>query len=188
MARRGLDATQVVAAAANIADAEGWDAVTLARVAAELGVRPPSLYNHIAGLEDLMQRIAQLALRELADRMRRSAVGRSGRDALYALLAAYRSYILDHPGRSISFVVAFSREDPEHIAAGEEIQGVALAVVGGWGLEDEEATHAVRVIRSAAEGFVRLEVSGVFATGPVADASYERLMRTLAGGLDAWGS
>jgi AcrR family transcriptional regulator len=43
MPRVGLDSEAVVSAAAELADAEGLDAVTLARVAGRLGVRSPSL-------------------------------------------------------------------------------------------------------------------------------------------------
>src|SRR6185437_527132 len=47
IARAGLSTAAVVAAAAEIADAEGLDRLTLARVAAAAGVRTPSLYNHV---------------------------------------------------------------------------------------------------------------------------------------------
>ena len=58
MPRMGLDAERVVDAAAGIADAEGLEAVTLARVAGELGVRAPSLYNHVDGRDDVLRAIA----------------------------------------------------------------------------------------------------------------------------------
>ena len=51
----GLDPERVVDAAAAIADAEGLDAVTLARVAGGLGVRAPSLYNHVDGRGGLLR-------------------------------------------------------------------------------------------------------------------------------------
>ena len=50
MARKvGIRVDDVVEAAATVADAEGLEAVTLARVAAVLGVRSPSLYAHVDG-------------------------------------------------------------------------------------------------------------------------------------------
>jgi len=61
--RQGLDRTRVVGAAAALADAEGLEAVTLARVAAGVGVRPPSLYVHVAGRDALRREIALLGLR-----------------------------------------------------------------------------------------------------------------------------
>ena len=47
MARVGLDTRQIIETAAKIANAEGIDNLSLKRMAAELGVRAPSLYNHI---------------------------------------------------------------------------------------------------------------------------------------------
>ena len=47
MSRRTLDTGQVVDCAAELADADGLDAVTLTRVAERLGVRQPALYRHV---------------------------------------------------------------------------------------------------------------------------------------------
>jgi AcrR family transcriptional regulator len=50
----GLSRSAVIAAALGVADAEGLEAVSIRRVAAELGVRPMSLYTHIASKDDLV--------------------------------------------------------------------------------------------------------------------------------------
>jgi AcrR family transcriptional regulator len=50
----GLTRSEVVAAALGVADAEGLEAVSIRRVAAELGVRPMALYSHIASKDDLV--------------------------------------------------------------------------------------------------------------------------------------
>ena len=78
MPRRGLDTARVVQEAARIADAEGLDEVTLARVAAALGVRAPSLYNHVDGRAGLLRLLALRSIDELADALRDAAVGRAG--------------------------------------------------------------------------------------------------------------
>ena len=62
-----------------IADAEGLDAVTLARVAGGLGVRAPSLYNHVDGRAGLLRALALRGVRELTAALRDAAVGRVGR-------------------------------------------------------------------------------------------------------------
>lgn len=56
--RAGLDRRTLVIAAAEIADHEGIEAVTLAALANKLGVRSPSLYNHINGLQELRTQLA----------------------------------------------------------------------------------------------------------------------------------
>ena len=185
MARRGLDAARVVEEAVTIADADGLEAVTLARVAAALGVRTPSLYNHVASLDALRRGIVLRGLRELGDALRRAAVGRAREDALLAVARAYRAYAHERPGRFAATVAAPAPGDEELQAAAGDVVAVVVAVVGGWGIEDDDALHAVRAIRSALHGFVTIEAAGGFGIPLDLDVSYERLVRTLAAGLDA---
>jgi AcrR family transcriptional regulator len=53
--RPGLSADAIVAAAMRLADAEGLEAISMARVAAELGFTPMSLYRHVTSKEELFQ-------------------------------------------------------------------------------------------------------------------------------------
>ena len=53
--RPGLSAEAIATAAIKIADAEGLDAVSMARVAAELGFTTMSLYRYVANKEELLQ-------------------------------------------------------------------------------------------------------------------------------------
>jgi AcrR family transcriptional regulator len=55
---RGVELAQVIEAAARVADAEGLHALTMAEVAAALGLRPPSLYSHVDGLKGLRRAMA----------------------------------------------------------------------------------------------------------------------------------
>jgi AcrR family transcriptional regulator len=183
MPRMGLDAERVVDAAAGIADAEGLEAVTLARVAGELGVRAPSLYNHVDGRDDVLRAIAVRGVRELTSALREAAVGRSSADALTAAARAYRAYARAHPGRYAATVAAPTRGDEEHRAAASEAVDVMLAVMRGWDLQGDDAIHAVRAFRSAVHGFVAIEAADGFGMAVDVDASFDRLVASLAGGL-----
>src|SRR4051794_12744931 len=80
-ARAGLDRDAVVAAAIEIVDAEGMKALSLARLAQELGVRTPSLYSHVDGQRGLRRALWIATVDELGDVLRTSVLGRSGDDA-----------------------------------------------------------------------------------------------------------
>jgi AcrR family transcriptional regulator len=181
--RMGLDAGRVVDVAATIADADGLPGVTLARVAGELGVRAPSLYNHVDGRPGLIRAVALQAIRELTAALRDAAVGRSGPDALAATARAYRDYARAHPGRYAATVTAPAPDDAEHRAAAGETVDVVLAVLRGWDLDGDEAIHAARTFRSAVHGFVVLEAAGGFGMKLDLDESFERLVATLGAGL-----
>jgi AcrR family transcriptional regulator len=184
MPRMGLDAERVIDAAARVADADGLPAVTLARVAADLGVRAPSLYNHIDGRAGLLRAVALRGVRELGAALRDAAVGRSGPDALAAAARAYRAYALAHPGRYAATVAAPTGDDPVYRAAVGETVEVVLAVLRGWELAGDDVVHAARAFRSAVHGFVVIEAAGGFGIPVDLDASFERLVATLAAGLE----
>lgn len=184
MPRAGLDHATVVATAADLADAEGLDAVTLSRVAAALGVKPPSLYNHVQGRDGLLRGIALLGLDELAVVLRDAAVGRSGDDALLAAAQAYRQYVKAHPGRyAAGAVAAPAPDDTELQQAGAAVIATLTAILRGWDLTDDDTIHAVRAIRATVHGFASLETAGGFGLEQDVDVSFARLVTALAAGL-----
>jgi AcrR family transcriptional regulator len=183
MPRSGLDTARVVEEAARIADRDGLSQVTLARVAAALGIRAPSLYNHVEGLPGLLRQITLLSVAELTEAMRDSAVGRSGEDALRSIAHAYRTYAQAHPGRYASTVRAPAPEDAEHFAASQRAIEVIFAALGAWGFSGDALLHRVRVVRAALHGFVSLETEGGFGLALSVDESFELTLQTLIAGL-----
>jgi AcrR family transcriptional regulator len=185
MPRTGLDTESVVAAAAELADAEGLDAVTLARLAKALDVRSPSLYVHVGGLPDLRRRLAARGARELTALLTAAATGRSGADALAAVARAYRSYARDHPGTYAATQRNANLTDRDASEAAARFLETVLAVLRGYDLDDEQAIHATRVVRSALHGFVSLETDDGFGMPFDLDVSFEALIAVLDQGLRA---
>jgi AcrR family transcriptional regulator len=183
VARRGLDRDRVVDAAAAIADADGLSAVTLARVAAQLGVRSPSLYAHVDGMDGLRRGVALRGLRELGEVLRGAAVGRAGPDAVVAIADAYREYALKHPGSYAATQMPPGAADPELQRAAGDIVDVVLGALRAWGLSGEDAVHAARALRAAVHGFVTLEGQGGFGLPVSLDASFARLVALVTAGL-----
>jgi AcrR family transcriptional regulator len=176
----------VVTAAADLADEVGWERLTLAALAARLGVRLPSLYKHIASLEALRRDVAVLAVTELGDAMTAAAVGRAGPDALRSVAAAYRRYGQGHPGRYPATVRAPTAEDDAHTAAAASVLRIVLAVLAGYGLEDDDAIDAARTLRASLHGFVTLETGGGFGMPNDVDRSYDRLIDAFDATLHRW--
>jgi AcrR family transcriptional regulator len=184
--RAGLNRGAVVGAAAVLADEVGWEQLTLAGLAARLGVRLPSLYKHIDSLDGLRRDVAVLALGELGAALGAAAVGRSGGDALRALAGAYRDYARQHPGRYAATVRAPAPGDVDHDAAAEGVLRVVFAVLAGYRLTGEDAVDATRALRATLHGFVVLEAGGGFGMPVSVDRSYDRLVDGLEATLSRW--
>ena len=183
--RRTLDRAQLAAVAAAVADAEGLQAVTLARVAAELGVRPPSLYNHVASRDDLLTEVAVAAIGELADELALATAGRARRDAVEGLALAYRDYAHRHPGRYAAGLRAPAPGEQALGVAAGRLLAVVEAALTGFALGEERRVHVVRALRSALHGFVALEAAGGFALPTDRDASFNALITLFLDGLES---
>jgi AcrR family transcriptional regulator len=179
----GIDRARVVAAAAELADARGLHALTLAAVAEQLHVRLPSLYNHVEGLGGLRRELALLALRELAERLRDAAVGVSGEAAVLALANAYRAYILERPGCYAATVSAPEPDDHERQRIAQSLIDTFRAGLAAYKLDGDDAIHAIRGLRSVAHGFATLELAGGFGIDLSRDESFRRLLRAYLDGL-----
>jgi AcrR family transcriptional regulator len=184
--RAGLTRDDVVAAAAELSDEIGFHEVTMGLLAQRLGVRAPSLYKHVDGLADLQHRVATLAMTQLGDQVRDALQGTAGLDALTALLTAIRAYVTAHPGRYSATVGAESTgpDDPLLAASDRVIESIA-AVLRGYGIGEDEMTHAIRTVRCAIHGFAALQASRGFQWSEDPDESFRWMISFLDRGLRA---
>jgi AcrR family transcriptional regulator len=180
-----LTADRVVAEAGALADERGIGGLSLAPLAERLGVRVPSLYKHVGGLDDLHRRIALAGMRDLTDVLGEATVGRSGREALQACATAWRAYAKEHPGRYGAIQRAPDPADAELATAGARLTNLVYAVLRGYLLDEVETVHATRAVRSALHGFVTLEAEGGFGLSHDVDVSFDRLVDLLDAGLTA---
>ncbi|MGB5952122.1 MAG: TetR-like C-terminal domain-containing protein [Ornithinimicrobium sp.] len=181
MPRAGLNPAIVAQTAAEIADADGWDHLTLATVASRLEVRQPSLYKHVGSLAALRRAVSLLALSELSERLKRAVAGRAGTDALKHAADEYRAYAHEHPGQYAASVVAPVDEDEEHQRVSQDILATLGAILRGYGITEEAsdavAVHEIRSLRALLHGFVTLESSGGFALAVDLDESFDYLVK-----------
>ena len=189
--RAGLDRAVVVGAAANLADQQGFENLSLARLAERLGVRKPSLYNHVEGLGGIRRELALKGLRDLGLILSGASAGKEGEAGIFALAGAYRAYVKEHPGLYAATVQSYRNYAPGDrdlgAAEAEAFQPV-LGVLASCGVRGEAAVHAARGLRSIAHGFATLETAGGFGMPVDVDESFRKLVRDYVAGLRIGGA
>lgn len=183
MPRIGLDLPILIQAAAELADSQGLEAVTLATLAQKLNIRSPSLYNHVKGLPELRRQLALSGLAQMTAQFRNERKGKFDDDAVRAFSSSYLSFARAHPGLYEAIQRAPEPDDIEMQAAGGEVVQLALDAFKGYGLEGDEAIHAVRGIRSLLHGFVTLERQGGFGIPLDLDVTFDKLIQTFVEGI-----
>lgn len=186
MAKRpGLDKAVIAQAAGEVADQVGFDAFTLSGVAEHLGVRTPSLYNHIEGLDGLRRELSLLGMNELNRRLQRAGLGKSKDEALTSMLHAYRVFVKERPGVYEATVHAPETDDVQIQSASQAIIDTVLMVLEPYQLNHDEAIHVIRGFRTIGHGFASLEAAGAFGMDLAVDESYQRLITAFLRGLES---
>ncbi|MFJ5772859.1 TetR/AcrR family transcriptional regulator [Streptomyces sp. NPDC093094] len=186
MARAGVTVERLVAAAAELADEEGFEHVTLSALARRFGVKDASLYAHVRGLQDLRTRLALYAGGELIDKIADAVAGRAGKDALVAFADAYREYALTHPGRYAATQIRVDQAMIAGTPAMRRTADITYGMLRGYGLAEPDLTDAVRLLRSTFHGYCALEAAGGFGAPRDVRRSWERAVDALHIALENW--
>lgn len=168
---------EIVAAAREIVETDGPDALTMRQVAARLGVREPSLYKHCRGREEVLAGVAASGLRELAEGRVQALDGvTGGLDALGRLAAWQREFAARHPHL---YRVMFDRPFDRQLVAQPDAEawGPVVEILGS-----EERVWAALAF---AHGMLELERTGRLAPGPRLEAIWQVGLEAFAGLIQA---
>jgi AcrR family transcriptional regulator len=178
----GLDHDTVVDAAGDLADQAGVGSLTLAALAARLGIRSQSLYAHVDGLDGLLRDLALDSVLRLGDGLRASVIGRAGREALEAIADAYWTFARAHPGRYAA-TIRDPGDDGELRDANLWAAEALTRVLESFGLAGADEVHAHRAVWSGIHGFLTLEHAGVLRRPASVRESYRRMIGLYADAL-----
>ena len=146
----GLDLGRIVSAAVDLADTEGLPAVSMRRVAAEVGVPTMTLYGHVPGKGELVELMLDAVLGELYPDEQAATSG-NWRARVEAVARANWAFLQRHPWAS-------------HVATRRPAMGpgamrkyeIELRAVDGLGLSEVQMDLLVTLV----DGFVRGTVGG----------------------------
>ena len=186
MTRAPLDRDTVLSAAADLADRDGFETISVSALARHLGVQPASLYSHVRDRAAVLDGVHTLALAELAELIADETAGRSGRDALAGLAGAHRTFARERPGR---WAALQRRAAPETVRSAEAARVVSLiwAVLRAYDLAEAELVNATRFVGGAVNGYLALERAGAYDHRDTAsELSWERAVDALDRALATW--
>jgi AcrR family transcriptional regulator len=94
---RSPRAVELIAAAHQLLEAEGYQALTMRRLADAVGIRAPSIYKHFDGKDALEVGLVESGLFETGEALHRAVADPGPDGPIMSLLAAYRSVGVTHP-------------------------------------------------------------------------------------------
>jgi len=184
MPKSGINKQKIIQTAAELADKNGLNGVTIKEISRELGVRSPSLYNHINSLDDILESLTIYGWKQIGNAMAMSAVGKSGDDAVRAQCYAFRDYSLAHPGVFEAMMWYKQFKSEETMQATAELLEINNKVLSAYSLYDEDLVHTTRMLRSFLQGFASIENKGSFSDPVSIQKSFDFAVEILINGLN----
>jgi AcrR family transcriptional regulator len=161
---RGRRVAEIVAAARHILESESRDALTMRRLAEELGIQAPSLYKHFSGKAAVEAELIADALSDVGEVTHRALHRPTAGSRLMSVLTTYRAHCLANA--TLYRLATSGHLDRELLPAGlEEWAGNPWYVVTG----DPALAQA---LWSFAHGMVTLELDGRYPPGSDLDATW----------------
>jgi TetR/AcrR family transcriptional regulator, tetracycline repressor protein len=148
---RGLTREAVVARALEIGTAEGLEAVSLRRLAQELGVTPMALYRHVRDKQDLVNAMTEAVL-EGIDATAGFRPGMSWSERLRLAIDNYKEQIDARP-LALPLSIAYTGEGPPSFW---KVLEDLLAILLDAGFGRREAIVLIRMISNLLAGYLLL--------------------------------
>ena len=183
MARAGLDKNIVVEKAAQLANQIGLDNIQLKTLAESLNIQPPSLYNHIRGLDDLRHELMLYGWRQAEERMLVAAAGAGGYAAWEAICRAFYEYATENPGVFCAMLWYNKYRDEEARKVTERLFAACFQITAALGISEESCNHLIRTFRAFLEGFCLLANNDAFGHALPVEDSFNLSLRILIAGM-----
>lgn len=156
---RALRHDRIIATAATLAENEGWEAMTIRRLAAEIEYSQPVIYSHFSSREDIVAAVALSGFRELSQHLQAAA----NVDAFKALSDTATAYLDFASGKPAVYAAMFvmptrlrfaADDTPAELRAGFDCIAKAVAPFC------KDAGLAAEAFWSALHGMAELERAG----------------------------
>lgn len=162
MPKAGLNKEILVAKAAELANRDGLKNLSLRSLADYVGVKPPSLYKHIDGLDALYHDIMIYGWNLLEKYIYDEVIGKSGDDAVRGMCDAYYNFAMQNPGVFESMQTFNQYESEENKSAMHDLFQITAKIFSVYHLSKEQMLHLVRTFRGFLQGFMMLTIQDSF--------------------------
>ncbi len=163
---------QIIECAWQLTAEQGFEKLTLKTLADSLGIRAPSLYNHVKNKEALLQFVNALTIERMFATMYTASenTGNRPEEKILAVVMAQRRFAHEYP---VQYTLAFSALQPDTPPDERRLSAVLylqtiLAEISG----EERSLPAMRGLLALTHGFAMLELNNQLRRGGDLDEAF----------------
>lgn len=170
MSENGTTSTRISDCALRLLEAEGAEAVSMRRIAGEIGITPMAIYHHFASREALLHEIVDREFEKLAQYFSRPRKARPFEEEMIHLMDGYVDYALAHP-RIFDYVFSHprpgARQFPSDFKARQSpTLNIVADAIASWiehkKLKNDDVWELAMQLWANAHGYLMLYRAGRF--------------------------
>lgn len=162
MGTRGLTKEIIIANAVEYIKEMEQPTISLHEIARRLGIKTPSLYNHIKNTTELRYEVYQYAINQFVDNQEEAIKGLYKDDAIKAFANAYHQFAMQNKGLYRLIMSIPSEDDDRAKDMAVPLLDTVASILSKYELSSESIAHWQRVFRAILHGFVSQEYLGYF--------------------------
>jgi AcrR family transcriptional regulator len=162
-------------------ETQGVADFSINQLARALAIKPPSLYNHFAGDENLRRSIRLEGWKRIAEHCLPDIQSNDHPvDLIRRTAAKCRDFAVENPALYLFTVQhPFPQSDIEFSPILHHIIDVYVTILTPFGIGKEETLHAARLLHSSIHGFLLNEILGFFPEAVSMETSFEWMVMHL---------
>ncbi|MFE2374686.1 TetR/AcrR family transcriptional regulator [Streptomyces sp. NPDC059398] len=169
---------EILEAAGRMAEAEGWQAVTIRRIATEIGYSAPVIYQHFPSKEAVLRQLLEQGNADLLERMRTAVASEPASRGPHLAAVAYLEFARSRPGlyQLMSGGAGAEVDASARRAAASEVLAFTREIIHVWAADAGAEPGAIEDACDLLWG----SLHGLAGIGAIEDVGFDRALH-LAG-------
>ena len=186
MPRTGLSKEEIIEKAAELANEKGLQYLTVTTLSDYLGIKKPSLYNHVKTIDDVHRKLMIYGWKKVSEEVVAGIDSDDPKENIANFGRAFHKFALENPGIFEAMLWYNKYLDESLLEATEGLYSFFFRQTDSMGIERDVANHLLRTYRAFLEGFVMLQIHNSFGNPISIDESLEISMNVLIAGMDQY--
>lgn len=175
---------RILETAVGIANADGWDSLSVKKIAEKLSLTSAALYKHFESFEDLKIHLALLSFQEISAILEEVTKLRANSSARLEYLALLlRKFALKKPGLFQASMFRGEKEPKELAALRSQSQKLLRDIFSDYTIPDDKLLSVSRSFRALIFGILSLEIRRSFGIPEKPEESFKEAVAIFLAGL-----
>lgn len=186
MPRTGLSKEEIIEKAAMLANEKGLSYLTVTSLAEHLGIKKPSLYNHMKTIDDIHKGIMIYGWKRVSEGIVQEITSDDAKENLRLYGKKFYKFAMENPGVFEAMLWYNKYSGDALMDATEGLYKFFFAQTDSLGIDRTTANHLMRTYRSFLEGFIMLQIHNSFGNPISIKKSFDVSMNVLISGMEEY--